>query len=51
MNSKKPVKEQIIEFKKKTGLSRTTYFFIKGMILGRDVSVIIFDDIKKLRIF
>jgi hypothetical protein len=37
MNSKKPVKEQIIEFKKKTGLSRTTYFFIKGMILGRDV--------------
>jgi hypothetical protein len=37
MNSKKPVKEQINEFKKKTGLSRTTYFFIKGMILGRDV--------------
>jgi len=38
MKSGKLVKEQIEEFKEKTGLSRRTYFYIKAKILGKRVS-------------
>ena len=38
VKSGKPIKEQVEEFKQKTGLSRTTYFYLKAKILGKDVS-------------
>jgi hypothetical protein len=37
IKSGKLVKEQVEEFKEKTGLSKTTYFYIKAKILGRKV--------------
>jgi Cdc6-like AAA superfamily ATPase len=38
MKSNKTVKEQVKEFIEKTGLSRTTYFYIKAKILGKNTS-------------
>jgi len=36
IKSGKSVKEQVKEFSEKTGLSRTTYFYIKAKILGKN---------------
>jgi hypothetical protein len=38
MNSNKSVKAQIEEFKEKFGLSRTTYFYIKAKIQGKNTN-------------